>query len=221
MAMVLRPSLKRLSLAATAVAQAPVPQAMVLPVPLSQTRVRMTPSSLTSANSMHGAGRHLAVGGGQLFFICKDRLAHVHGGAGDAVVGVGLQLQYLDAGAGFYAYGLAVCEAFVVNKLADAAHAVAAHHALAPVVVVHAHLEVGHLGTVYQDQSVTAHAEVGAAPCYGSLCRVGNGVFLNVHIDVVVACTVHFCKLNGTHTLILMQSSQFFLTDATLRGYYY
>jgi hypothetical protein len=46
-------SLERLpvSLAATAVAQAPVPQASVIPLPLSHTRIRIVPSGSIWANS--------------------------------------------------------------------------------------------------------------------------------------------------------------------------
>ena len=132
----------------------------------------------------------------------RDRLrreagrAHVHGhGAGHAVLRVDHERQH--ARQRLHGEALFPHQAAVVQELAQAAYAVAAHLRLAAVGVDDAHADVGHLRGQRQDQTVRADAEVAVAQPRRQRLRRVHRLTKAVHYDKIIAKAVHLGKLHA------------------------
>ena len=142
----------------------------------------------------------------------ERRRAHVHAGVGANAV-LHRQRQRLDSRAGLHGQPIARNQARVVHVLADAADGVAAHVALAAVLVEHAHPAVRRLRGQNQHQPVRADAEVRPGHGHGQRRRILRcGIAKAVDIDVIVAQPVHLHKL---HRFILRLSGSF---SSIIRG---
>src|SRR6185436_3765621 len=102
----------------------------------------------------------------------------------------------------------------VVDVLADAADAVAAHRSLGAVGVEHDHPEVGLLRGGDQDEAVGADAGVAVADRDRQRRGIGDLLLEGVDVDVVVAGAVHLGEFHGP-TWYLCRS----LTSTRRHGY--
>ena len=99
--------------------------------------------------------------------------------------------------------------AVVIQILADAADAVAAHLTLRAVGVEDAHLRVRLVRGGNEDDTVAADAEMRFGKRDGQLFGVRDLLFEAVDIDVIVAAAVHFCE-RQLHTVSLLFSAVLF-----------
>ena len=121
------------------------------------------------------------------------RAAHIHpDGLHQAVLRQ--QLQGAQAAAGLDGQLLFTGQAPVVDILAQAADAVAAHLPLRAVGVEHPHAEIGPVRGADADDPVAPHAEVAVAHPPGQGGQVLRQALQSVEVDVVVAQTLHFGK---------------------------
>ena len=85
----------------------------------------------------------------------------------------------------------------VIHKLGHTAHSVSAHRALRTVRVIHIHLTVRNLRRLDQDQTVRSDSEVAVTDKLRCFRRVLYRLLKTVHINVIIADTVHFRKLHN------------------------
>ncbi len=108
-----------------------------------------------------------------------------------------METEKADARQRLDAYAFLAGQAVVVDVLAHAADAVAAHFRLAAVGVEHTHTEIRHGGIggrANEDQAVASDAEMTVADAPGQFPGMGDGLLQSLHIDVIVACGLHFGK---------------------------
>ena len=106
-----------------------------------------------------------------------------------------MQVQLAHSGGSIEVDYLFVGQSLFIHILAYAAGRIAAHQALGAVGIEHTHAEVGHSGRPYEHKSVGADAKMAVAQAHGQSAGVGNGETRFIYIDVVVAQTFHFGKL--------------------------
>jgi len=110
-------------------------------------------------------------------------------------------LQGEDAGAGFGGYLLFGHDAMVVGVFGHAADAVAAHLRFGTVGIEHPHPHVSLVRRHDEDETVGADAEVAVGNPYGHLLRVSDLFSEAVHIDVIVAGTMHLGEFHALSPL--------------------
>ena len=106
--------------------------------------------------------------------------------------------QRLDSHGGF------VCQAVVIDIFGDTADPVAAHLTFGAVHIVHGHTEIRLFRRADKDQAVTADPEMITAHVDRHRLRVRNGGFRTIHIDIIIAATVHFGKIEFHRYLVLL-----------------
>ena len=121
---------------------------------------------------------------------------HVHLDPGDHAI-LHRQIQVLHPALGLYGDGGLVGQALVIAELGHAADAVAAHGALTAIGVVHGHAEIRLVGGADEDEPIGANAKVPVAELQRHAVWVWQGLLGTVHIDIVIAAAVHFCKFHG------------------------
>lgn len=133
--------------------------------------------------------------------------AHIHGDAGNLPVQQ-IQSQRFDACQRLYSHGISPADTIVIDELAEAANAVAAHFRLAAIAVEDAHPRIRAIGGQSQDEAVAANAKapVGQAPRQ-KVQTVRQGLMKAVYDDKVVSYAVHFGEFQNDRHLLNMPAT--------------
>ncbi len=121
----------------------------------------------------------------------EDRRAHVDLHALHLVPN-NFQREREHAVAGLDAHGIAPGQTMIEGILGDAPDSVAAHFRLAAVGVEHAHPHVGTIGRKNEDESVRADSKMPIGHFLRRRGRIAHALGKAVHIDIVIAETLHF-----------------------------
>ena len=123
--------------------------------------------------------------------------AHVHGDALNGAICARFHIQRQDSRQRLHPQASLLTQAGVVEKLAQAAQAIAAHLRLAAVAVQYAHAGVCLPGGQGQDQPIRAYAEMAVAQAGSQSAGLRDLPGEAIQHDKVVADAVHLGKLHA------------------------
>ena len=132
---------------------------------------------------------------------------HIHGDAGNLPIQQ-IQNQRFDACQRLYFHGIFPADAIVIDELAEAANAVAAHFRFAAIAVKDAHPRIRAIGGQGQDEAVAANAKapVGQAPRQ-KVQTVRQGLMKTVYDDKVVSYAMHLGEFQNDRRLLNMPAT--------------
>ena len=103
----------------------------------------------------------------------------------------------------------------IIDKLAYAACGVSAHISLAAVGIEHSHSEIRLVGGHYKHKSVGTYAEMAVADDLGNSFGVSHGLLKAVHVNIIIADALHFCKFHNCKSFRYLYSYVFRISAAT------
>ena len=106
------------------------------------------------------------------------------------------QIQRFDAASRGHCDLQLIHNAVIIGIFCHTADTVAAHSAPGAVSIVHIHLTIRHFRRLDQNQSVRTDTEVTVADPYGRAVWILYLFFKAIDIHIVIADTLHFCKLH-------------------------
>ena len=144
----------------------------------------------------------------------QNSLAHIHQHGLDLAV-FGIKGQLLYSASCFESDACLICKVVIIDKLAYAACGVSAHISLAAVGIEHSHSEIRLVGGHYKHKSVGTYAEVAVADDLGNSFGVSHGLLKAVHVNIIVADALHFCKFHNCKSFRYLYSYVFRISAAT------
>ena len=126
---------------------------------------------------------------------CQDRTSHVHSYQNHFSI-LYSQIQIFNPAQCLHRNMCLIGKPIIIDIFCHTTNSVSTHLSPGTVCIIHLHLKICFLGRIDQNQSIRTDSKIPVAHFYSHFRRIFNPFFKTIHIDIIIAQPLHFCKFH-------------------------